>query len=125
MAVDLNKGMDYYERELQSKPGQVWRDPGVIREVAPFFSLSSPPPGEFPSSPAGAVIEIIERTDDPDPLVIVPNEVRINGQKLLTAEGYPVTVHEVSTKARELVLVTLTLIARRVTFDSEPKSTGG
>ena len=28
------------------------------------------------------VIEIVERTNDPDPLLIIPNEIRINGGKV-------------------------------------------
>jgi len=70
--------------------------------------------------PEGAIVEIIERTDDPDPMVLVPNEVRIQGHKLLASADHPVTVHEVSTIGRDIVYVTLTLLAKRVTFTSEP-----
>ncbi len=71
--------------------------------------------------PNGAVIEIIERTSDPDPDVIVPNEVRINGEALLASADDPVVVHEISTRADDLVRVTLTLFAKRVTIAAEPK----
>lgn len=69
----------------------------------------------------GAVIEIIERTDCPDPQVIVPNEVRINGVALLASADDPVIVHETSTAPNELVRVTLTLFARRVVIGAEMK----
>jgi len=72
------------------------------------------------SIPDGAVIEIIERTDNPDPKYIVPTEVRINGQVLLASADDPVIVHEVSTRGDELVRVTLTLFAKRVTYGHEP-----
>jgi hypothetical protein len=72
-------------------------------------------------NPKGAIIEIIERTNKADPIgTIVPNEVRINGQSLLCSSDYPVTVHEVSTLAHDVVVVTLTLLAKRVVFAQEP-----
>jgi hypothetical protein len=74
-------------------------------------------------TPLGAVIEIIERgktTDDTTGgSVIVPNEVRINGHSLLTSAEEPVIVHEMSTRADDLVRVTLTLFARRVSIRAE------
>lgn len=72
-------------------------------------------------NPDAAVIEIIERTDDPDPSVIVPNEIRINGTPVLAPADQPVQVHGVSISGSEVVQVTLTLFARRVTIGSEPK----
>lgn len=71
--------------------------------------------------PDGALIEIIERTNDPDPKVILPNEVRINGVPLLAPRDEPVIVHEMSTSAEDVVRVTLTLFARRVVIGAEPK----
>jgi hypothetical protein len=73
------------------------------------------------STPEGAFIEIIERTDNPDPQVIVPNEVRINGIPLLASADDPVEVHGISTLANDVVRVTLTLFARRVVIGHEPK----
>jgi hypothetical protein len=67
------------------------------------------------------VLEIIERTSQPHSHTIVPNEVRLNGCRLLTTDKDPVIVHEVSSAGMELVRVTLTLLARRVTFDTAPK----
>lgn len=71
--------------------------------------------------PQAAYIEIMERTDDPDPAVIIPNEVRINGIPLLMPEGESVTVHEIGLSSNDVVKVTLTLFARRVLIDAEPK----
>lgn len=67
----------------------------------------------------GATIEIIERTTHPDPEVIVPNDVRINGQSLLCSADHPVTVHEIDIEDRSIVYVTLTLLAKRVTISAE------
>jgi hypothetical protein len=69
--------------------------------------------------PAPATIEIVEkrpRPADDSPLaqVVVPNEVRLNGVPLMVTSDHPVTVHEISTTDRNAVLVTLTLVARRV-----------
>ncbi|MFG3476463.1 hypothetical protein ACGF3K_14525 [Streptomyces sp. NPDC047980] len=77
----------------------------------------------------GAVIEIIEKgrtTDDTSGgSVIVPNDVRINGQSLLASADDPVIVHEMSTRGDELVRVTLTLFARRVSIraENDPEAT--
>jgi hypothetical protein len=72
----------------------------------------------------GAVIEIVEKRPegDYDSLggdIIVPTEIRINGQALAASADHPVRVHEVSIKGGDAVLVTLTLFAKRVTFDHE------
>jgi hypothetical protein len=73
--------------------------------------------------PMGAVIEIIERdraTDDTTGgSVISPNDVRINGQSLLASADDPVIVHEMSIRGDDLVRVTLTLFARRVSIRAE------
>ena len=72
--------------------------------------------------PPAAVIEIVEKdkttTDTLAGSVIIPNEVRINGQPLSIADG--VTVHEINVGGdHELAHVTLTLYARRVTIAAE------
>jgi hypothetical protein len=76
------------------------------------------------SRPAGAVIEVVERrTAPPDGSVgdevIVPDEIRINGQPLLIPTGVPVTVHEMEMQDRGVVLVTLTVVAKRVVIGAE------
>jgi hypothetical protein len=76
------------------------------------------------TEPRGAVIEIIEKgratsNATAGDSVIVPNDVRINGQSLLTSADDPVIVHEVSTRADDCVRVTLTLLARRVSIRAE------
>jgi hypothetical protein len=73
--------------------------------------------------PTGAVIEIIERgrstTDSGGGSVVTPNEVRINGQPLFASADHPVVVHEINSSGDDVVRVTLTLIARRVTIAAE------
>jgi hypothetical protein len=82
----------------------------------------------MPKQAQGAVIEIIEKR--PAEVsgvysdVIVPNEVRINGQALLMPQGSPVRVHEVEIRERDAVLVTLTVFAKRVTFGVEESEAG-
>ena len=73
------------------------------------------------SQPEACVIEIIERTDDPDPRVILPNEIRINGTPVLAPHDEPVEVHGVSVSSGDVVKVTLTLYAKRVTIAAESK----
>lgn len=78
--------------------------------------------------PVGAVIEIIERRNtpsNPDYVssdIICPNEVRINGQALLMPADQPIKVHEMEIPAQDLVLVTLTLFAKRITVAAEEPS---
>ncbi|WP_328336748.1 hypothetical protein [Streptomyces violaceus] len=73
--------------------------------------------------PQAAIIEIVERgrstTDTPGGSVIIPNNVRINGQSLLVPRDYPVIVHEIKTDPDEILNVTLTLFARRITIAAE------
>jgi len=74
--------------------------------------------------PRGAIIEIIEKgraTSDATigESVIAPNDIRINGQSLLASADDPVILHKVSTRADQLVRVTLTLLARRVSIRAE------
>jgi hypothetical protein len=75
--------------------------------------------------PTAAIIEIIERGADGTDRqgVIVPNEVRLNGVPLMASAEDPVIVHEISTRADELVRVTLTLFARRVSIRAEHDTT--
>lgn len=73
------------------------------------------------SLPDGVTVEVIEYTDNPDVGHILPNEIRINGKPVLAPADDPVIVHEVSSSANELVKVTLTLFAKRVTFAAEAK----
>ncbi|MGW4199627.1 hypothetical protein [Streptomyces sp. NPDC004726] len=76
-----------------------------------------------PNRATGAVIEIIETGRATDGTtggsVLVPNDIRINGQSRLASADDPVTVHEVSTRSDDLVRVTLTLFARRVSIRAE------
>lgn len=73
--------------------------------------------------PQGAVIEIVEKRSacqsGPHSDLIVPNEVRINGQALLMPKGAPVKVHDIEIRDRDAVLVTLTLFAKRITVSVE------
>lgn len=74
----------------------------------------------------GAVIEIVEKRepgdhDNPSGDIIVPNEVRINGQALLASADHPVRVHEVTIDHASAVLVTLTLFAKRVSVAYEER----
>lgn len=79
----------------------------------------------MPDRPVGAVIEIVERRDQPtDPRhpggdMISPTEIRLNGQPLLAPTDHPVKVHEIEIRERDLVLVTLTLFAKRVVIGVE------
>jgi hypothetical protein len=78
------------------------------------------------SIPEAAVIEIIERRHgQPNGTVgdeiVVPTEIRINGTRLLTPSDHPVKVHEmiVSPDGTDMALVTLTLVAKRITVGQE------
>lgn len=73
------------------------------------------------SNTVGAVIEIIEYTEQPDQDFIVPNDIRINGQSLWAPANCPVVVNEVSAAANDAVRVTLTLFAKRVTVESRER----
>ena len=77
--------------------------------------------------PVGAFIEIVEHVQDPTDSspggeIIVPNDVRINGQSLWASADDPVIVHEVSTDPKEPVKVTLTLLAKRVEYKQEGRA---
>ncbi|MEU1497273.1 hypothetical protein [Streptomyces sp. NPDC005732] len=75
------------------------------------------------SGPRPAVIEIVEKgraTDDTlGGGLILPNDVRINGQSLLVPKDTPIKVHEIEVDESTVVCVTLTLFARRVTIAAE------
>lgn len=66
-----------------------------------------------------AYIEIVERYRGDEPDVLAPNEIRINGTPLLAPRANPIKVHEIEIGGDELVLVTLTLFAKRVEIKSE------
>lgn len=72
-------------------------------------------------TPTAADIELIERRrtteDSAGGSAIIPNEVRINGQPVLVPSDTPITVHEI--RPDELVRVTLTLFARRISIRAE------
>jgi hypothetical protein len=75
-------------------------------------------------TPRGAVIEIIEKrrtpkSPPPGGDVVIPNEIRINGQSLLTPADSPVKIHEIAIQGSDVVLVTLTVFARRVVIAAE------
>jgi len=68
-------------------------------------------------------IEVIERVpgkhDHPENLPIQPNEVRVDGKQWALSEQHPVTVNRISVRDGDAVLVTMTVLARRVRIDSE------
>ncbi|MFB6392635.1 hypothetical protein [Polymorphospora lycopeni] len=80
-------------------------------------------------TPQAAVIEVVEKRSrrqggDGFAGVIVPNEIRLNGQTLLAPKDPPVRLHEVTLDDQSLVLATLTLFVRRLTVDiEEPEAT--
>lgn len=80
-------------------------------------------PQKDPDQPRGAVLEIIERRKVPiDGMggdIIVPTEIRMNGQKLLMPKGHPIKVHEMELPGNDAVMVTLTVFARRITVAAE------
>lgn len=85
--------------------------------------LNAKPAPSKTSGPQAAVIEIVEKGRATDNTtggsVILPNDVRINGQSLLVPQDAEIVVHEITTRADELTHVTLTLFARRVTIAAE------
>jgi len=81
------------------------------------------------SEARGAVIEIVERRKGPigdsaGESMIVPNDVRINGQSLLCPADHPIIVHGITINDGDLVRVTLTLFARRVEIKAEADAGG-
>lgn len=75
--------------------------------------------------PRGAIIEIVERrripvADTEFSDIIIPDDIRINGQSLLAPVDHPIKVHELEIGSDSMVLVTLTLVAKRVVIGHEP-----
>lgn len=66
--------------------------------------------------PAACEIEIVERFrgEARDGMPIVPNDVRINGTSVLVSSNDPVIVHQMDFSDRDVVRVTLTLMARAI-----------
>jgi hypothetical protein len=86
------------------------------------------------SRPEPAFIEIIERVPDTETLeqaeaktagYIKPNEVRINGIPLAVPVSELIEVHAIQVGADDVLQVTLTLFAKRVTIGAEPRVVGG
>ena len=79
--------------------------------------------GDAHDGPVDAPAEIVERGRATDNTtggsVIIPDDVRINGQSLLIPADHPITVHQINSRADEYAHVTLTLYARRVTIAAE------
>lgn len=64
-------------------------------------------------------LEIVERVRKGrlDPMgVVVPNEIRINGQEVLAPLEHPVIVHEQEINGTTAAYVTLTLFVRSLTI---------
>lgn len=60
-------------------------------------------------------IEIVDSTAHPDSSALVPNEVRINGEKVLLADdGF--TLNGLDGEGDEFLSVTMTIIVSRITF---------
>jgi hypothetical protein len=71
--------------------------------------------------PKACSIEIIEKRVEGrcNPYgVIVPDEIRINGVPVLASDK-PITIHAIELDAHDIVMVTLTLFARRITIGAE------
>jgi hypothetical protein len=79
--------------------------------------------------PQGALVEVIEKRHRKIGGVggelIVPTEVRLNGQALLLPAENPITIHEMKLPANNAVLVTITMFARRVLVDAETEPVKG
>ncbi|UVK59842.1 hypothetical protein SEA_ALEEMILY_102 [Gordonia phage Aleemily] len=77
------------------------------------------------SEPRGVDMEIVERTSsglaerNRRTGVIVPNEVRINGQSVLGPARHPVTVEKINIEGREAAMVTVTLFVRNLSIRTE------
>lgn len=80
-----------------------------------------------PSVTRGADIEIVERAranSDGTDIVLVPDEIRINGTPVLAPAEHPVLVHATEICGLEPVRVTLTLFARVLTVRAEEAGRG-
>ncbi len=76
---------------------------------------------------SAAVVEIVERhrgermPEIGTGSILVPNEIRINGQRLWAPQDSPPVVERIEVgTGMSAVLVTLTVMARRVVIDDEP-----
>lgn len=71
--------------------------------------------------PVACEIEIVERLPGEvhDDMGIVPNDVRINGTSVLVSASDPVIVHQMDFADRDVVRVTLTLLARAIHVHAE------
>lgn len=71
--------------------------------------------------PVACEIEIVERLrgEVHDEMGIVPNDVRINGTSVLVSSIDPVIVHQMDFTDRDVVKVTLTLMARAIHVHAE------
>lgn len=103
-----------------------WVIKGAAGEFYPckdaIFAQTYEPAAE-PGEAESPVIEIIERRRPGEITgqaagIIVPNDVRINGQSLLASDD-PITVHQMDFPATGAVKVTLTLYARRLVVQAE------
>jgi hypothetical protein len=75
-------------------------------------------------TPQAAFLEIIERRrGKPDGTlgddIVVPTEVRLNGQLLAMPAGSPVRVHEIEVSGEDCVVATLTLLVKRLVIGAE------
>lgn len=115
-----------YEAELSGDVLRVGAVSEALRRVATeleAYAAGRAAPDGPRDLPPAAVVEIIERgarTDDTvSGSVVIPDEIRVNGHRLLVAEG-GIRVHEMTLGgSNEPLLVTVTLFARRVTIAAE------
>lgn len=108
---------------------QRWAEGQDVDGHANHIPDSCPPHRTGPHMPApqAAYIEIIEKRqrklNDDDIEVVVPNDVRINGTSILVPEGQSIRIHDMEL-GDDIVLVTLTLFARRIEIKGEdPEAT--
>ena len=76
------------------------------------------------SDAQGSVLEILEHRGTDQVGVVIPIEIRLNGQALLCPPDTPVTVHEIAINDQAPVLVTLTVYARRIIIGAEQDPPG-
>lgn len=109
-------------------PVLAWTAVGVVFAALRAGRRWNNPPRKEPADHKtgqlqAAVIEIVERGRATDNTtggsVIIPDDVRINGQSLLAPDDHPIIVHELTSRGDEYAHVTLTLFARRITIAAE------
>jgi len=66
----------------------------------------------------GEFLEILEMVDEASDVPIVPTVVRLNGVPLLIADR-PIVIDAIEVPSNSFVLVTMTLICRRVVIGEE------